>query len=230
MDQAVLAATAELEAAGAELVEVSVPEHAHLGPAVWSTILTDGLVWQMLRGNGYGMNYRGRYSPSVMDALGRARRTRFDEVSPAVQFAALIGQYMTEQGNGTYYAKAQNLALDLRRAYDEAFEHVDLLCLPTSPLRATPTPPADAPLTEYVRATFDMMENTAPFDTTGHPAISVPATPSGGRPIGMMLVGRHFEEMTVLRAARSYEQRAGSFPLAPRSRPRAGTSMPSDPD
>ena len=215
VDAAVEAAAEKLAAAGAELVEVSVPDHRELAPAVWSVILTDGLVCQMLRGNGYGMNYRGRYNPSVMDAFAAGRRSRFEEVSPAVQFAALIGHYMAERYDGTHYAKAQNLALDLRAAYDRALADVDLLCLPTSPMTATRTPRPDAPVAEYVSRTFDMMNNTAPFDTTGHPAISLPAGLVGGLPTGMMLVGGHFEEPKLLRAGWAYEQAVGGFPLAP---------------
>jgi len=218
VDETVRAATEHLAAAGAQVVDVSVPEHRELGPPVWSVILTDGLVWQMLRGNGYGMNYRGRYSPSVMKAFAAGRRERFGEVSPAVQFAALIGQYTAERFDGTHYAKAQNLALELGAAYDRALSAVDLLCLPTSPMTATRTPAADAPIAEYVRRTMDMMGNTAPFDTSGHPAISLPAGTADGLPVGLMLVGRRFDEPTVLRAARAFEAAVGRFPLAPPAR------------
>ena len=71
VDAACATAAERLGGLGADLIEVSVPEHRTLGPAVWSVILTDGLVWQMLRGNGYGMNYRGRYDPAVSRARWR---------------------------------------------------------------------------------------------------------------------------------------------------------------
>jgi amidase len=51
-----------------------------------------------------------------------------------------------------------------------------------------------------------MITNTAPFDITGHPAISVPCAKSDGLPVGMMLVGRHFDESTLLKIAHAYEQ------------------------
>jgi amidase len=215
VDACVRAAAERLGELGAEPRAISVPPHRELGPAVWAVILTDGLVGQMLRGNGYGMNHRGRYDLAAMQAFAAGKRARFDEVSPAVKFAALIGSYTQERFDGTHYAKAQNLALELRAAYDRALEEVDLLCLPTAPMTATRTPPADATIPEYVRRTIDMMENTAPFDTTGHPAISVPAGTFGGLPVGMMLVGRHFDEATVLRAAAAFERSVGGFPLAP---------------
>lgn len=55
---------------------------------------------------------------------------------------------------------------------------------------------------------MEMLPNTAPFDVTGHPAMIVPCGVSGGRPIGMMLVGRRWYEATVLRAARAFEAAA----------------------
>jgi amidase len=92
---------------------------------------------------------------------------------------------------------------------------VDLLCLPTTPMRATRLPAPDAPLREHVRRAVDMLGNTAPFDVSGHPAISVPAGVVDGLPVGMMLVGNQFDEPTVLRAARAFERAVGGFPGAP---------------
>jgi amidase len=215
VDGVVRAAADVLAAAGAKVVEISIPEHRDLAMALWSVIQTDGAVWQMIHGNGYGMNYRGRYSPSVMSAYANGRREHFADVSPSVQYTALIGQYMIERYFGTHYAKAQNLSPMLRAAYDRALGEVDLLCLPTSPMRATRLPAPDAPVAERVRRAIEMMTNTAPFDTSGHPAISVPVGVVDGLPVGMMLVGRHFDEPTVLRAARAFEAAVGGFPLAP---------------
>ncbi|WP_030606285.1 amidase [Streptomyces fulvoviolaceus] len=215
VDDTVRAATEHLASAGAEIVDISVPEHLDLGMAVWSVIATDGAVWQMMHGNGYGLNHRGRYSPSVMSAYAAGRREHFGEVSPSVQYIALLGQYMIEQRDATSYAKAQNLAPVLRAAYDLALTQVDLLCLPTTPMRATRLPAPDAPLREHVRRAVDMLGNTAPFDTSGHPAISVPAGVVDGLPVGMMLVGNQFDEPTVLRAARAFERAVGGFPGAP---------------
>jgi amidase len=215
VDHAVRAAADALAAAGAKVVEVSVPEHRDIAMALWSVIVTDGAVGQMIHGNGYGMNYHGRYSPSVMSAYANGRREHFAEVSPTVQYTALLGRYMIESFAGTHYAKAQNLSPILRAAYDRALGDVDLLCLPTNPMRASQLPAPGAAVTERVRRATDMLANTAPFDTSGHPAISVPAGVVDGLPVGMMLVGRHFDEPTVLRAARAYEAAVGGFPHAP---------------
>jgi amidase len=60
-----------------------------------------------------------------------------------------------------------------------------------------------------------MIVNTAPFDVTGHPATSVPAGLAGGLPAGLMIVGRHFDDATCLRAARAFETAVGGFPSPP---------------
>jgi amidase len=67
---------------------------------------------------------------------------------------------------------------------------------------------------------LEMLANTAPFDVTGHPACSVPAGLADGLPVGMMIVGRQFDDATVLRVARAFEQAVGGFP-APATTPAA---------
>ena len=113
---------------------------------------------------------------------------------------------MQDNYHGRYYAKAQNLARVLREAYDEALRNVDLLVMPTLPLKATPLPAANATREEYVARALEMITNTCPFDVTGHPAITVPAGMSSGLPVGMMLVGRHWEDATVLRVADAFQK------------------------
>ena len=160
----------------------------------------------MVAGNGMGTNWKGHYSTSLLDVYARSRRTRADDLSETVKMVVLLGQYMQDHYHGRYYAKAQNLARSLRAAYDAALEQVDLLLMPTTPMKAMPIPPADATREEYVAAALPMVPNTAPFCATGHPSLSVPCGMSDGLPIGMMLTGRHWEESTLLRASHAYEQ------------------------
>ena len=82
--------------------------------------------------------------------------------------------------------------------------------LPTLPMLPTPLPAADASREEYIGRAFEMVVNTAPFDVSGHPAISVPCQPAGSLPIGMMIVGRHFADGTVLRVAAAAEELLGT--------------------
>ena len=117
----------------------------------------------------------------------------------------LIGQYYLKHLGGHYYAKAHNIARKLVAGYDEALQSHDLLLMPTLPVKATPLPPADAPLALYCQRAFEMLPNTSPFDVTGHPAMSVPCGMSDGLPIGMMLVGGKFQEASIYRAAAAFE-------------------------
>jgi amidase len=108
---------------------------------------------------------------------------------------------------GHYYAKAQNLVRRLRRAYDEVLARYDLLLMPTLPMVATPLPEANAPIDVILQRGFEMLPNTAPFDCTHHPAMSLPCGMVDGLPVGMMLIGRMFGEETIYRAAAAFEAR-----------------------
>jgi amidase len=118
----------------------------------------------------------------------------------------MIGEYFIRQYGGHFYAKAQNLSRQLRVAYDDALSRCDLLLMPTLPMKATPLPPANAPLALWCQRAFEMLPNTCPFDVTGHPAMTVPCGMSHGLPIGVMLIGRHYNESTIYRAAHAFEQ------------------------
>jgi amidase len=176
------------------------------GIHIWNGIGVEGATELMVRGNSMGTNWKGHYSTSLLDAYGRGRVTRADHLSETVKLVMLTGEYMRESYHGRYYAKAQNLGRKLTAAYDAALESVDLLVMPTLPMKATPLPPADAPREEVVARALEMIFNTCPFDVTGHPAMTVPCGLSEGLPVGLMLVGKKWDEPTVLRAAHAFEQ------------------------
>lgn len=205
VDEQVRAAAHRFEKAGAAVSEISIPMHRD-GIHIWNPIIVEGSTMLMVRGNGMGTNWKGHYATQLLDFYGRSRRARADDLSETVKLVVLMGQYLQDSYHGRYYAKAQNLARLLRAAYDEALKGVDLLLMPTLPMKATLIPPADCSREEYVARALEMLPNTCPFDVTGHPAINVPCGRSNGLPVGMMLVGRHWEESTVLRAAHAFEQ------------------------
>jgi amidase len=78
--------------------------------------------------------------------------------------------------------------------------------MPTLPLKATPIPASGAPRMEIIQRALEMLPNTAPFDVTGHPAMSVPCGMSDGLPVGMMLVAKYFDEVSIYRAASAFEE------------------------
>ena len=100
----------------------------------------------------------------------------------------LLGHYMVTRYRGHYYAKAQNLVRRLRRAYDEMLANYDLLLMPTLPIVATPLPEAGAPVGQILQRSFEMLANIAQFNSTHHPAMSLPCGLVDGLPVGMMLV------------------------------------------
>ena len=188
---------------GATVDEISVPMHL-LGPAIWLPIAAEGATELMMKGNGMGNNWRGLYTTSLLDAHS-AWKHRADELSDSLKITMLLGQYFTKHYRGHYYAKAQNLSRKLRAAYDAALANYDLLLMPTLPVKATPLPPPDASRELYLQRAFEMLANTAPFDATGHPAMSLPCGMSEGLPIGLMLIGKHYDESTIYRAAAAFE-------------------------
>jgi amidase len=204
VDAKVRAAIEALSASGIESAEVSLPWHLD-GPHVWSGIILEGAAEMMLKGYGVGNNVQGYYPQSMQEAFARGMGTRINDVSPTVKLVLMLGEYMHRNYHGRYHSKAQNLRGLLRRAYDEALQKFDVLAMPTIPFTATPIPPADAPLGTMIDTALNMQANTCSFDVSGHPAFTVPCGRVNGLPVGLMLVGRHFEETTLIRLASAFE-------------------------
>jgi amidase len=193
-----------LRGLGAHVEEVSIPMHLD-GPAIWTAIALEGLEMQMMHGNGMGFNWKGLYTTSLLDAHANWR-ARANELSRTLKISMLVGEYFVRHYRGRFYAKAQNIGRLLRQAYDDALNRCDLLLMPTLPMKATPIPDQNAPLALYCQRGFEMLPNTCPFDVTGHPAMSIPCGMSQGLPIGTMLIGKHYNESTIYRAAHAFEQ------------------------
>ncbi len=205
VDEQVRRAAARFEQLGATVSAVSIPYHRD-GQHVWTGIAIEGAAELMLKGNSMGTNWKGHYTTSLLEAFARGWQAQPNDLSETTKLVLLLGQYLQDNYHGRWYAKAQNLARALRHAYDRALEDVDLLLMPTLPMKATPLPARDASREEYVARALEMLPNTSPFDVTGHPAMNVPCAMAAGLPVGMMLVGRHFGEITVLRASHAFEQ------------------------
>ncbi|HEY6333142.1 MAG TPA: amidase family protein, partial [Blastocatellia bacterium] len=207
VDETVHAVSGSLTQVGATVKQISIPLHRD-GVHVWNAIALEGATAQMVRGDAIGWNWQGHYPVGLADFYGRARRARANDFPATVKLVVLFGQYLSDRYNGHYYAKAQNLGRSLRAAYDEALSNADVLVMPTTPMRAQPIP-VNADLIAYISPTLTMIHNTCPFDITGHPAISVPCGRVDGLPVGLMMIGKHFDEPTVLKAASAVEKTAG---------------------
>jgi amidase len=204
VEQKVMAAAEMFRKLGASVDEVSIPWHRH-GPAIWTPIALEGLQNQMMLGNGMGTGWKGLYTTSLLDYHSNWR-SRADELSETLKISMLVGQYHLKHTRGHYYAKSQNLARQLKAEYDKIFASYDILLMPTTPMKATPLPAPDGPLALWIQRAFEILPNTAPFDVTGHPSMSVPCGMSQGLPVGLMLTGRRYEEGTIYRAAGAFEQ------------------------
>ena len=200
----VRAAAETLRGLGATVDEISVPWHMH-GTAIWTPIALEGLTQQMMLGNGMGTGWEGLYTTSLLEYHSNWR-TRADELSDTLKVSMLIGQFHLKHTRGRYYAKAQNLSRQLRDEFNKVFASYDLLLTPTTAMKAPPIPPADASLELWCQRAFEMITNTAPFDVTGHPAMSVPCGMSDGLPVGLQIIGRRYDESTIYRAASAFEQ------------------------
>ncbi|TYB57607.1 amidase [Nonomuraea sp. PA05] len=192
----------------ADVRDVSVPEHRD-APHVWTVIVVAGATTQLIDLAGGGV---AGCEPGLAAALHRGRREHAGRLSATVKLVTLLGAHLIHTGGGAHYAMARQLAVRLTAAYDAALAEVDVLALPTLPMTATRLPAPGAPPREQVARALEMIPNTCPFDVTGHPAISVPAGLSGGLPVGLMLVGRHGDEVTLLRAAAACERLSGGCP------------------
>src|SRR5215472_5603474 len=212
VDEQVETAARRFSEIGSKVNTLSVPMHRD-GKHIWNAIKVEGSAMLMVRGNSMGTNWKGHYSVSLLDAYAHGRVAMADHFFETLKFVVLLGEYMQDRYHGRYYAKAQNLARTLARAYDDALQAVDLLVMPTTPMKAPMLPPANATLKEKVARASGMNgglnANSCPFNVTGHPVMTVPCGLSEGLPIGMMLVGRRGEDATVLRAAHAFEQISG---------------------
>jgi len=175
------------------------------GAAIWTPIGTEGLTQTMMWGDGYGVSRQDLYSVSLMD-FHRGWRRRANDMSETTKLFLMLGTYINNIYGSRYYGKAMNVSRRLTAAYDAALKTYDLLLMPTTPMKATPLPSPTASRDEYVQRALEMISNTAPFDITHHPAMSLPCGFVDGLPIGLMLIGKHFDEPAIYRAAYAFEQ------------------------
>jgi amidase len=214
VDDLVRSAARRFTEIGCTVGEISVPWHRN-AIHVFTVIITDGATYQMMDGNGYGLGVDGLYDPELMAHFARQRAVKADQFASTIKATALCGHYGLNTLGGALYAKARNLLPHVRAAYDAALAQYDVLVMPSVPGTADKLPaggPQDVTLLE--RALGKAL-NTAPMDITGHPAISVPAGLVDGLPAGMMIVGKRFDDTTVLKVADAFESLCGGFPAAP---------------
>ncbi|GGG16567.1 amidase [Rhodococcoides trifolii] len=203
VDRTVRAAAESLRGLGASVEDVSVPMHS-LGAALWTAIAIEGMAETVLRNQGFGFGRADYYPVDMMEHLLGQRDNVGGRPANVVLFT-LVGRYVDQKQGRLNYAKAVNRARTLRAAYDGALQRFDVLLTPTTPQTAQPLPDPAASAGTSIQAAIEMSANTTPFNITHHPALSVPCGRVDGLPVGMQLIGRHFDEATLYRVGRALE-------------------------
>lgn len=195
VNAAVRAAAARLEKLGATVTELSVPAHLEAGDLLYA-IIPQGMM-HLMRTGLVSAHHGGFYDASLAAYFGAHYAERANREASTVKFMAVLGEFAARRFHGHLYARAQNARAQLGAAYDAALAGCDALVMPTTPMKA---------YRQEAQAPYSMVTNTAPFDLTGHPGLSVPCAMSSGLPVGMMLIGRRFEDATLLEIAYALEQ------------------------
>jgi len=195
--------------AGAEIKQVSLPHTRYALPAYYIIAPAEASS-NLARYDGvrYGLRVDGS------DLIDMYERTRAEGFGAEVKRRVLIGTYVLSAGYyDAYYLKAQKVRTLIKQDFDAAFADVDVLLTPTTPGPAFGVKEKQAnPLDMYLNDIFTVTVNMA-----GLPGLSVPAGFTEDRlPLGLQVIGRPFDEATMLRAGRVIEDAAGLFP-APRN-------------
>ncbi|CAH3021058.1 unnamed protein product, partial [Porites evermanni] len=188
-----------LSSLGATVGQVSVPIHFD-GIRVCDALCMEG-GYRLLSGS--NSEAKGFVDTSLQAAIGRGFTTRGKDLGPVGKLTMILGALLHEDSHGVFHGKAINLARKLYEEYDKALKFYDVLIMPTI-INQPPKVP-DSGEVNFGNA-FDFCENTGPFNVTGHPALTINAGFSDGLPVGMMIVGRKFDEATVLNVAFAYER------------------------
>ncbi|RZU97848.1 Asp-tRNA(Asn)/Glu-tRNA(Gln) amidotransferase subunit GatA [Spiribacter vilamensis] len=199
VSSAVTAATEALREAGAEVREISLP-NAGMAVPVYYVIAPAEASSNLSRFDGVRYGYRCDSPADLEDLYKRSRGEGFGE---EVKRRIMVGTYALSAGYyDAYYRKAQQVRRLVQQDFARAFESVDVIAGPTSPSTAFPLgSKADDPVQMYLSDIFTIAVNLA-----GLPALSIPAGFGDGRPVGLQLIGNHFEEGRLLGAAHGYQQ------------------------
>ncbi len=203
VNEATRAALGELEAQGASVGEISLPWWKDTGPVLHGVLChsASAMVESDLEGYWRG----GRCDPGWQEAFGKARRAGSDGFPTLLKVWMVAGKYLRRRYCSVYYSKAQNLRLTLIENMDRALREADVLVTPTTPMKAIELTGAVKDGSWRGRGAINMNRNTCPSNLTGHPALSVPCGfGRNGLPIGLQLMGRRWDEGTLLRTAYTY--------------------------
>ncbi|TQD24993.1 Asp-tRNA(Asn)/Glu-tRNA(Gln) amidotransferase subunit GatA [Methanolobus vulcani] len=198
VEKAVWDSISKFEDMGATYEKVSMP-HTKYALASYYIIAMSEASSNLARFDGTRYGYRADGDNwHVM-----ASKTRAEGFGPEVKRRILLGTYALSAGyHDKYYLKALQVRTLVKQDFDRALANVDVLMAPTMPAPAFKIgEKIDDPLSLYLADV-----NTVPINLAGVPSISVPCGLSDGMPVGLQIIGKHFDENTIIRAAYSFEQ------------------------
>jgi len=199
VESAVKQAIGKLESLGAIPVEISLP-HTGYAVAAYYILATSEASSNLARYDGvkYGLRVEGE------DLIEMYMKTREQGFGAEVKRRIILGTYTLSSGYyDAYYKKAQQVRTLIRQDFDRAFDKVDVIVTPTTPSPAFKAgEKTDDPLQMYLADIFTISVNLA-----GVPGMSVPCGfTSGELPVGLQIIGKHFDEESILKIAYAYEQ------------------------
>jgi aspartyl-tRNA(Asn)/glutamyl-tRNA(Gln) amidotransferase subunit A len=202
--KSVEAAIAELAKLECEIVPVSLPHTKYAVPTYY-VVATAEASSNLARYDGVRYGFRVKQVRTLSEMY---RRTRDEGFGAEVKRRIMLGTYVLSAGYyDAYYLKAQKVRALLTRDFDEAFKKVDAIVTPTCPTAAFRLgDKVNDPLAMYLADIY-----TVTADLAGIPGISIPCGETHEKlPIGLQILGKHFDEATILRVAHAYETTRGS--------------------
>jgi len=199
VEQAVRTAIRQLERNGVAIKEISLP-HTDYAVAVYYIVATAEASSNLARYDGMRYGHRA-YAKDLTETYMLSRAEGF---GPEVKRRIMLGTYALSAGYyDAYYLQAQRVRTLIKKDFDEAFKSCDAIIVPTAPTTAFKIgEKTQDPLRMYLSDIYTISANL-----TGLPAISLPCGfDSEGLPIGMQIIGKHFDESTILAIAYAYEQ------------------------
>ena len=190
----------KLAALGCEVIPISLPHTGYAIPTYYLVATAEASA-NLARFDGVRYGHRSAQARTLSEMYERSRDEGF---GPEVKRRIMLGTYALSAGYyDAYYLKAQRVRTLLTRDFEEAFQKVDAIVTPTSPTAAFKLrEKADDPLAMYLADIY-----TVTADLVGVPGISLPCGQTREKlPIGLQILGRHFDEPTILRIAHAYEQ------------------------
>lgn len=205
---AVHAALKQLESLGAEWEEVSLP-HSEYAVAAYYIIASSEASSNLARFDGVRYGVRTENAENLIDMY---RKSRSEGFGPEVKRRIMLGTYALSSGYyDAYYLKAQKVRTLIKQDFEKVLDKYDVIVGPTSPTTAFRIGSTiQDPLAMYLN---DIL--TIPVNLAGVPAISVPCGLADGLPVGLQIIGKPFDESSVLRVAHAYEQNTVHHQLKP---------------